>query len=167
LWDYTYQAVSDDQNKHDAKKFLDNKLETQLPLIFVFTAIHDIFSYLVITGLDAMTIRQLRLALKEEEEAARSDENKTEELRSISMIVLSSLSNFLLRSPELISCVFFYVISLGNHFYTFKILCYSYDECISIVKLANVFYILSISFNFFFYYFFNRDFKLACHWHVV
>jgi hypothetical protein len=75
------------------------------------------------------------------------------EIRSIIMIVL--------RFPELISIVFFYSLSYGEGPDLFKTLCYSSRECITIVDLANVFYILSLSLNFFFYYFFNKAFKFS------
>jgi hypothetical protein len=158
---YTYQEIDS----------LDDKLTKQLPFIFAFTFIHDLFSYFLfcifITVIDIMTVLKLKQSLAEKSHftsansAVKNEEQAKAEIRSIIMIVLNSLSNFLFRSPELVSTVFFYAISFGGDPHAFKLLCHGYNVCLSIVEIANPAYILSLSFNFFFYYFFNKAFKFS------
>jgi hypothetical protein len=115
-WDYTISSINHD-NKLNAKTFLDDKLQKKLPSFFTLTAIRDFFSYflfrIVITILYIMTIKQLRLVLKEKAHIVttsvehKDDDKAKAELRIIIMIVLNSLSNFLFRFPELISIAFF------------------------------------------------------------
>jgi hypothetical protein len=114
-----------------------------------------------------MTVLKLRRSLAEKSRLsanssdAKNKEQAKAEMRSIIMIVLNSLSNFLFRFPELVSTILFYVISLSGNQFVFKILCYGFSQCLSIQEMVNPFYILSLSFNLFFYYFFNKAFKFS------
>lgn len=139
----------------------------QLPVISAFMFIHDFFSYLFFclasTIIDALTVKNLRHVLSEKKRKSAIDheqESRRAEIKSIIMIVLSSFFNFVLRFPELFSTVFFYSLIFNKQsYYTFKMLCYSYRECLPIVEITNVFFILSLSLNFIFYVAFDNNFK--------
>jgi hypothetical protein len=79
------------------------------------------------------------------------------------MVVMNSIVNILLRLPELLAIVFLLVVAVNpNQKYPFKILCYNFGQCLTLGDISNSFIILSLSFNVFFYYFFNKTFKFAC-----
>lgn len=157
---WSYYAVSRVFFKYDVIQKIEN-----LPFLLVFTMIHDLFSYflfcLICTCLDLMTIKKLREVISKKETLSQSihvDRFKECETRGIVMIVLSSFANFLLRAPELISVIFFYIFTLDGP-YVFKTLCFMYKKCLTFVDLANIFYLLSLSLNFFFYVKFNKGFE--------
>jgi hypothetical protein len=118
-------------------------------------------------AIDVATIVKLKQSLDEKSDLVSSSAGKKEEqarakLRSIVMIVLNSLANFVFRFPELVFSLFLYYSTSPSNRYVFKILCYGLSECMHFVELAIPFYTLSLSFNFFFfYYFFNRAFKFS------
>ncbi len=153
----------------DMKSSVERKY-SQLPALVAATVLHDLFSYflfcLLSTLIDVMTVYKLKQALEEKTRTLGSsttreklDEMRRSEMKSIIMIVLNSLCNFLLRLPELFSQLFFYVFLSQK--YTFKRLCYDFHQCLSTLELANVFFILSLSLNFFFYALFNKNFKVS------
>lgn len=135
-----------------------------LPTLFGFVVFHDLFSYflycLLSAFLDIITIKKLREVLDDKAKAKneRNEKSRDAERKSIIMIVLNSLSNFVFRSPELVGVVAFYIFSFKSH-NSFRMLCHGFHECLAFVDLANIFYLMSISNNFFFYYKFNANFK--------
>lgn len=141
----------------------------QLPILSVFMLIHDFFSYfgfcLLSTIIDALTVRNLKRVLDEKKLKSSVDHEKEiqkSETKCIIMIVSSSLSNFMLRFPELFSVIFLYSLLFNkNSYYIFKMLCYSYRECLPIVDVTNVFYLFSLSLNFIFYVAFDNNFRNA------
>lgn len=150
------------------KKIVTDKLD-HLPVISAFMFVNDFFSYffycIASTLVDTITVYNLRLVLNEKKKKSSMDHQKEStraEIKSIIMIVLSSLFNFLLRFPELFSTVFFYTLLFDKEsYYTFKMLCFSYRECLPIVEITNVFFLLSLSLNFIFYVTFDKNFKEA------
>jgi hypothetical protein len=81
--------------------------------------------------------------------------------KGLMMVITNSSSNLLLRLPELTSIIFFYIFSFGGQTFVFKKLCFDFRLCLSIIEMANLFYIIAISINFFIYYLFNKNFKYA------
>lgn len=162
-WGSNYYITT---TKYDNYKALVGKIK-ELPLLTAFTVIHDLFSFflfcLVSVILDILTVKNLHDALaekikligKQEREKSRISERK-----SIKMAVMSSFCNIVFRAPELISIVFYYIVT-HNGGYVFKILCWSYNSCLKFVDLANVFYIISLCFTFFFYVKFNSVYKCS------
>lgn len=137
----------------------------QLSVLTGFTLLHDAFSYflfcLVSLIMDTLTIKKLKDALREKEKIKGDQErekNRDSEKRSIIMVLLSSLVNFLFRAPELASIVMFYTITDSGG-YMFKSLCWTYASCLVAVDISNVFYIMSLCFYLFFYLKFNSVFK--------
>ncbi len=176
FWDRELPENIDDYKdpkhiKRDEQRLFDEKLHNQLPVLFTFTFIHDLFSYFIFcilsTVIDIATIKKLKESLEEKtrtssnNSAAKKEEKEKAEMRSIIMVVLNSLSIFVFRSTELVSIVLFYVITFVDGPYTFKMLCFDFHECLTINELANFSYTASLSLNFFFFLFFNKVFKHA------
>jgi hypothetical protein len=142
-----------------------------LPLVFSLTVVHDTFSYFVFCffnlAFDLMTVLKLKQSLAEKARLSamnKRDEQMQAEIRSVIMVVLNSVVNILLRLPELLAIIFFFALALNpNQQYPFKILCYDFGQCLTLGQISNSFIILSLSFNVFFYYFFNKTFKFAFH----
>lgn len=150
------------------KGIVNNKLN-QLPVLSIFLFIHDFFSYFFYcfasSVIDALTVRNLRRVLVEKKNKSsvdHQDKARKSEIKSIIMIVLISFFNFTLRFPELFSTILFYNLLFNKQSnYIFKMLCFSYRECLPIVDMTNVFCILSLSLNFVFYVSFDNNFKVA------
>lgn len=148
------------------RKLIVSKI-SQLPILSPFILLHDFFSYffycLVSTLIDAFTVKNLKIALDEKKKTSsinRDKESSKVELKSVSMIILSSFSSFLLRFPELFSIIFLYALMINpKAHYIFKSLCFSFRECLPIVEMTNVFYILVLCLNFIFYSIFDNNFK--------
>lgn len=142
-----------------------NDTITQLPLITSFTLVHDIFSYFLFCFisilLDVITVIKLHQALQEKKKMLhdKSEREKCSESerRSVMMVILSSLVNMVFRAPELVSVAFYYVVT-QNDGHVFKTLCMTYSSCLVFVDYADIFYILSLCFSFFFYVKFNLVF---------
>ena len=129
---------------------------------------YDVFYFLnfciLSTFLDAMTIYKLKPTLDQKSRIScvnRSKENEMRELRGILTIVFNSLANFLFRFPEILLTIFFSLILQGNKKYWIKRVCFEYQQCLSFYELSNIFYIISLSFNIYFYYLFNKSFKIS------
>lgn len=139
----------------------------QIPMLSTFILFHDLFSYFLFCVfslvLDILTVNKLHYALKEKVKIKGKTErqkSRESERNSIMMVVLSSLTNFFFRAPELLSIIFYYVV-LNDGGYVFKMMCYSYYDCQLFVEFSKVFYTLSICFNFVFYVKFNSVFRLS------
>lgn len=140
----------------------------QLPLITAFTLVHDIFTYflfcIILFVLDVLTIIKLHNALKEKSKMLRdkAERNKCKESerRSIMMVILTSLVNIVFRAPELVSIVFYYVMT-QNSVYIFRMLCSVYTTCSVFIDYAQVFYDISLCFYLFFYIKFNLVFQAS------
>lgn len=154
----------------DKSKILIDSLHTklaQLPLLSSFSLIHDLFSYFLFCLfsliLDILTVKKLRDSLREKEKIKGNQENKKNresERKGIMMIVSNSLVNFLFRAPEVLSVVFFYTI-INDGGFVFKMVCFGFSSCLTLVDFSNVFYIMSLCFNLFFYIKFNLVFRCS------
>jgi hypothetical protein len=140
-----------------------------LPLVFTLTVLHDLFSYFIFCffnlALDVMTVKKLKESLAEKARLSstnKQDEQMRAERRSVIMVVLNSIVNILIRLPELLAIGFFFALAVvSNHKYPFKVLCYDFDQCLTLGQISNTFFVFSLSFNVFFYYYFNETFKFA------
>jgi hypothetical protein len=114
-----------------------------------------------------MTVKKLKESLAEKARLSsvkKQDEQMRAERRSVIMVILNSLVNFLLRLPELLAIVFFLTVAVNpNQSYPFKIICYQFGQCLTLGRISNSFVVFSLAFNVFFYYFFNKTFKFAFH----
>ena len=144
----------------------DNLIEkkSHLTVIFVFTVIYDLITYILFCILtllvDLVTIRKLKQTLKEKSKMSSVDhfkETRKIEVRGLVMIIINGLSNFIFRMPEMLSVVIFSLFASKS--YMFKRFCNDFQQCLSFTELSNVFYIFSLSFNLWFYYLFNKNFK--------
>lgn len=158
LWGYMFR----DENYRELMKRL-----SELPILTAFTVIHDLFSYfffcLVSLIIDVLTVKRLHEALLEKTKLKGSQErkkNRESERKGIMMVVLNSLSNIVFRAPELVSIVFYYIVTHDGG-YVFKMLCWTYSSCLVFVDIANVFFIMSLCFNFLFYFKFNSNFNCS------
>lgn len=158
-------------DKQDNYNSMVEKLN-ELPLLTAFTVIHDLFGYFLFclfsVILDVLTVKRLHDALLEKNKLKGNVErkkNRESERKSIMMVVLSSSANIIFRAPELVSLVFYYIITHDGG-YVFKMLCWTYGSCLVFVDIANVFYIMSLCFQFFFYIKFNSNFKCSFGVHV-
>jgi hypothetical protein len=144
---------------------------SMLPLVFSLTVLHDLVSYFLFCflnlALDVMTVLKLKESLAEKARLSsikKRDEQMQAERRSVVMVVLNSIVNILLRLPELLAIVFYFAVAVNsNQIYPFKILCYDFNQCLTLGQISNSFVVLSLLFNVFFYYFFNKTFKFAFH----
>jgi hypothetical protein len=137
--------------------------------MFSLTIANALVSYFLFCflnlALDVRTVLKLKESLAEKERLSsvnKRDEIMRTERRSVVMVVLNSVANIFFRLPELLSIVFLFAVALDEK-YIFKILCYDYGQCLTLGQISNPFIIFSLSFNIFFYYFFNKTFKFACH----
>lgn len=155
---------------HHASEFavIKDKLDG-LSLLITLTSIHDLFSYflycLVSLLLDILTVRKLRAALLEKEKVAsdkgkEAKKSRESERRSIIMVIANSLFNFLLRAPELISLIFYYIVLLQG-FFLIRMFCFVYTACLVFVDIAQVFCVLSLCTPLIFYVKFNNVFKIS------
>jgi hypothetical protein len=145
------------------------KLENKLPLIIALTIIHDLVSYFLFVILnlivDVMTVVKLKETLGNKarlgvQSKAKKEEQERAERRSIIMVVLNSLVNILLRIPELLSIIFFFIIH-SNAFMLRK--CSTVRECRVVTQISDSFFNFTMICSIFFYYFFNKTFKFAFH----
>lgn len=144
-----------------------NQAQNEVDILFIGSLVHDIFSYLLFClfslAIDILTISKLRETIKEKEakSGAKFDKEKfTEcERKGITMLVASSLTNFLLRMPEILSVVFLYIFTSDG--YKYFIMCVILRHCPAMLDLANSFYIVSLSTNLIFYVKFNSNFRLS------
>jgi hypothetical protein len=113
-----------------------------------------------------MTVLKLKETLADKARLGVSTKEKKQEQerterRSVIMIVLNSLANVLFRIPELLSIIFFFIVSKDN--YVYRLMCAEFDECNAMNQISDSFYYFTTVFNIFFYYFFNKTFKFAFH----
>ncbi len=92
-----------------------------LPYLIAATVIYVLYSYFLFcifnTIIEVMTILKLKEMLSEKAKMSSrdlTDENNKTELRSIVMIVLNNVANFLLRLAELLSIILFFVMTNGS-----------------------------------------------------
>lgn len=163
MYNYYYLAY-DSITRYQVRWSLDQRIQ-QIPLLFSVTIIHDLFSYFLFCLLSAMldlfTLRNLHDSIKQSKMLSQSDhrdQNRSSELRGMIMVGLSSLSNIIFRAPELISVIFYYYFSMNGP-YVFKMLCFSFNKCLTFIELANTFYLMGLGLNFFFYLKFNTVFE--------
>jgi hypothetical protein len=164
--DNAYQSIINYDYNMNMMGELITRYTSRINFMLAITIIHDLFSYFLFcilsTLIDIVTIRKLRKALEEKKRMSTrdiSDEVNKSEIKSIIMVVLNSISNFLFRMPEMVSVALFAIFL--NTSYIFKQLCYDNQQCLSFNDLANVFYIFSLSLLFVFNYFFNKSFKFS------
>lgn len=137
-----------------------------LVLLTILTSIHDFISYFLFCilslTLDILTVLKLRATLMEKEKvvgkAAEVKKSRESERRSIIMVVTNSIVNFILRAPELISLIFYYIVLNQGGFFI-RVFCFTYSECLVFVDIAQVFYIISLCTSLVFYIKFNSVFK--------
>lgn len=156
---------------------------SRIPWLLAFTIIYDVFSYLlfVVAGIliDLSTLIKLKESLLKKEsvkntkstvEATTTDlaktptlsgENREAEKKMVVMIILNSSCNILLRLPDLFAFILFSFSASSP--YVYRMLCVSFRECLAMSQLVDCGYLLSIGLNFFFFYFFNKNFHEATH----
>lgn len=168
--DYYYEELA--YHAYYWEKFADNYQKmieriNELPLLTAFTVVHDLFSFflycLLSLVIDILTVKKLHDALLEKAKLKGNQEkkkNRESERKSIMMVVLSSSTNIIFRAPEIVSIVFYYIVTHRGG-YVFKMLCWTYASCLVFVDFANVFYMTSFCFNLFFYVKFNSVFKCS------
>jgi hypothetical protein len=164
--DYTQLPI----NSNNTFYILDQYFENNLARIVTLTIVHDLFSYFLFCILnliaDVITILKLKQTLAEKARLGvntkeKKKEQERAERRSIIMVVLNSLANVLFRIPELLSIIFFFIISDHQNKYVYRLMCQSFDECNALNQISDSFYNFTTVFNIFFYYFFNKTFKFA------
>jgi hypothetical protein len=172
LHSYVYGFAIDSGSFDLASAILQDSFSSDSSMINIvlsLTVVHDLFSYFLFCifnlALDVMTVIKLKESLADKARLSstnKRDEQMRAERRSVVMVVLNSIVNILLRLPELLAIVFFFAVAVNpNQEYPFKILCFNFDQCLTLGQISNSFVILSLSFNVFFYYFFNKTFKFA------
>jgi hypothetical protein len=96
LWNLHSESYDSSVQLYAGIYSLNDKLTKQLPYLFAFTVIYDLFSYcFVITVINVMTILKLKQSfesMKALTPTAKSEEQVKAEIRSIMMIVLNSFS---------------------------------------------------------------------------
>jgi hypothetical protein len=146
-----------------------SKFEKKLPLIIPLVIIYDIVGYFLFVILnlilDVMTVIKLKETLAHKasigvQSKQKKEEQERAERRSIIMVILNSLVNVLLRIPELLSIIFFFIIN-SQAFLLRE--CSHLSECSVMTQISNSFFNVTMIFNIFFYYFFNKTFKFAFH----
>jgi hypothetical protein len=167
-----YTDLPSTSNNQFALISLAQYLENNLTRIIALTIVHDFFSYFLFCILnltaDVITILKLKEAFAEKTRLRVSSKEKKQEQeraerRSILMVVLNSLVNVLFRIPELLSIIFFLIISAKQNKYVYRLMCTSFDECNAMNQISDSFYNFTTVFNILFYYFFNNIFKFAFH----
>lgn len=141
----------------------------QTSVLLIGSLIHDLFSYILFClfnlFIDILTILKLKQTIKEKvaKSISKCDKERfTEcERKGITMLVASSLCNFLLRLPEIFSVIFLYIFTSNG--YKYFVMCVILRHCPAMLDLANFFYIVSLSTNLIFYVKFNSNFKLSFH----
>jgi hypothetical protein len=113
-----------------------------------------------------MTVKMLEESLAEKAKLSsldKRDEQMQAERRCVLMVVLNSLVNMLIRFSELLPVVFYIIVETDTKYggYVFRMLCLTYNQCQTLNEIPNPFYIISLSTNLIFYYFFNKTFKAA------
>lgn len=144
----------------------------QLPVLTAFTVINDLFGYFLFCLfsiiIDLRTVKKLKEALQEKVKLKGDEESKKNkresEQKSIMMVLTTSLTNILFRAPELVSIVFYYIVTHDGG-YVFKMLCWAYASCLTFTDIANVFFIMSLCFNLIFYVKFNSVF--SCSFYIL
>ena len=164
--------------------------ETIYKLLIIFNSVYDIVNYILFVLLnlilDILLIKKLREAMREREEkvkdqieAAREKvkkENDESFRRVIFMVVLSSLVNFLLKLPIVITSLndlrylittsgwlqFDYFDDYNFEFsYSFSYFCYTDKICMIFFQFGNFLFLISLSVNFFFLKRFDKNFYSA------
>jgi hypothetical protein len=144
-------------------------LKSIKPYIITLTIIYDFISYFLFVVLnlivDVMTVVKLKETLDHKasigvQSKEKKEEQERAERRSIIMVVLNSLVNILLRIPELLSIIFFFIISWpANGIMITE--CSKVTECTVVTQISDSFFNFTMICNIFFYYFFNKTFKFA------
>lgn len=166
LYQYDYYSIYFAQNRKinmSQPKPEDNLM----PLVLTFTVIHDMFSYtffcVLTLILDVLTANKLRETIKRHREMVaqiKSDNSADKaEIKSIVMIVMNSVVNFILRTPELLSMTAFIVFNRNP--YIFKTICLTFNQCLTLNDLSNIFFLISMPFGLLFYLKFNTCFYEA------
>jgi hypothetical protein len=171
LNDYYLSIYSDYDKSFFNYGLFVQKFNHKLPLIIPLTIIHDFVSYFLFCILnlivDVMTVVKLKETLDQKAKIGvqtkeKKEEQESAERRSIIMVVLNSLVNILLRIPELLSIIFFFITITAKDVYMLRV-CSHFRECNAVTEISNSFFNLTMIFNIFFYYFFNKTFKFAFH----
>jgi hypothetical protein len=169
-FEHSYGTSSVSANDQTTFYAIDKYFGTSLTRIIALTAVHDLFSYFLFCILnliaDVITVLKLKEALAEKARLGVSTKEKKQEQeraerRSIIMVVLNRLANMLFRIPELLSIIFFFIISSDKKKYVYRLMCEVFSECDAMNQIADSFYYFTTVFNLFFYYFFNKTFNLA------
>jgi hypothetical protein len=146
-------------------------LINKLPLIMGLTIVHDLISYFLFCILnlilDVMTVVKLKETLEHKasigiQSKEKKEEKERTERRSIIMVVLNSLVNILLRIPELLSIIFFFIVNTHTNAFMIKS-CFILKECNVATHISDSFFNFTMVCNIFFFYFFNKTFKFAFH----
>lgn len=161
MWDYEEFGLT-------VRQFVIDKVK-QTPWIVSFTILHELLNYLIFCGLiayiDIKTRAKFVRVLNEKKKLSSIDHSNEMSIaykKMTVMVILNSLINIVLRLPELASLILLSIISMSSQGpYLFKNLCFSYRQCLNLVNMENVFYLMSISMPVFFYLIFNNAFRLS------
>jgi hypothetical protein len=143
---------------------------SKLAIVLGLITVRDLLSYFLFCilnlAIDVMTVKKLKESLAEKAKLSslnKRNEQMKAERRCVFMVVLNSLVNVLLRLPELLAIIFYIIVQTDTTYglYVFKMLCFTYNQCQTLNDIANPFYIISLSSNLIFFYFFNNTFKVA------
>jgi hypothetical protein len=147
------------------------KLNDELPLIIPLIIVYDLVGYFLFVILnlivDIMTVVKLKETLAHKasigvQSKEKKEEQERAERRSIIMVVLNSLANILLRIPELLSIIFYFIITSSSNKFMLR-MCSGFRDCSVMTQISNSFFNFTMICNIFFYYFFNKTFKFAFH----
>jgi hypothetical protein len=169
---YYYSSYSMEYRGHNpdgAINIVFSQLKSTMSIVIGFILVRDVMSYFLFCifnlAIDVMTVKKLNESLAEKAKLSsldKHDEQMRAERRCVFMVILNSCVNVLLRLPELLTIVFYIIVEADvNGLYIFKMLCITYNRCQTLNDIANPFYIISLSSNVLFYYFFNKTFKAA------
>jgi hypothetical protein len=164
-----------------------NPSDEIIGLIFITNGIVDFINYILIILInlivDVLLALKLRQTLREKREKFNSTEAKEKEdaeavTRLVHMAIFYALTNLVFKIPNAITPLndfviisiiknnrisFFEKINIRtfDFFYYSKYICSVTKICLVFRKWANLFYLLSFSFNIFFFYHFDKNFKSA------
>jgi hypothetical protein len=87
--------------------------------------------------------------------------NLRKERKAILMVVINGIVNFILRLSELANLVCNVMDNYAKHSKDFSSFCTLNSFCTNIISIADVFFIIPFTINFFIFYVFNSNFRHA------
>lgn len=136
-------------------------LSTIMAFSILYHQVRYTFFCLASLIIDIATIKRLKQVLDEHAKISKADDEakkkRAAEIKSIVMVIAFNSVNFLLRLADILAPAFLITgLIYPAMFYS---LCVTLSSCLAFDQLANVFYIFSLSINFFLYYVFYSTFQ--------